>query len=143
LRGPERPAEVYAELLRAYQRLLTEAPGLTSLHVDHFLTLAGTMHGRDLFSGGIPACELPAHLRQERARVPLRQRLKERGHALAAARQALESALAAEDGVGIGAALAVADPESAGRCRVDWRRHGEALTLWVGRLWEADDPGET
>ncbi|HZT78927.1 MAG TPA: DUF2461 family protein, partial [Gemmataceae bacterium] len=44
------------------------------------------------------------------------------------------------DGARIGAALAVADPASAARAPLDWRARGEALTLWAGRLWEAEEP---
>src|SRR5205807_1426686 len=75
-------------------------------------------------------------------RVPLRQRLKERGRELEEARQQLETALASRNGLAIGTALTVADPVSAPRAPVDWTACGEALTLWVGRLWEAEDPYE-
>ena len=43
--------------------------GLTALHLDHFLTLVAHMRGRDLWSGvGAPGFDLPAVIRQERAR---------------------------------------------------------------------------
>ena len=72
----------------------------------------------------------------------MRDRLKERGEAIARARETLEAGLSQRDGVRIGAALADADPAGAGRGAValDWSAHGETLTLWAGRLWEADDP---
>ena len=72
--------------------------------------------------------------------MPLRQRLKERGQALAEAQQILESGLASGDGKRLGDALAVADPLGSARCPLDWGRHAETLALWVGRLWESDDP---
>jgi hypothetical protein len=142
------PAAVYAGLLRAYDRLRALAPGLTALHADHFLVLVGGMPGRNLQPGTDAArrlhpiaasLDLAALIRQERAEVPLRRRLKERGRALHEARARLEAALATQDGPAIGAALAVADPASGRRAPVDWKRHAEELTLWVGRLWEADD----
>src|SRR5207237_9828291 len=52
------------------------------------------------------------------------------------------AALARQDGGALAEALAVADPESVRRAPVDWSAHGEMLTLWIGRLWEADDPQE-
>ena len=52
----------------------------------------------------------------------------------------LEAGLSQRDGVRIGAALTDADPAGAARSALDWPAHGEALTLWAGRLWEADDP---
>src|SRR5207248_1426586 len=115
------------------------APGLSAQHLDHFLTLVAGMQGRDLWSGaGVRSSpDLAAVIRQERARMPLRRRLKERGRALHAARQQVEAALATQDGAALGAALAVADPAGAARAPVDWPAQGEALTLWVGRLWEA------
>src|SRR5207253_2707994 len=79
-------------------------------------------------------------LRHERARRPLRQRLKERGQALADAQEALETGLARRDGKLLGAALAAADPDGLARAPIDWGRDAETLTLWLGRLWEADDP---
>src|SRR5581483_5289831 len=45
------PAAVYATLLETYARLRASHPGLTALHVDHFLTLVARMRGRDLFVG--------------------------------------------------------------------------------------------
>src|SRR5262249_53113015 len=102
--------------------------------------------GRDLFRQP-PSAEsdplgLDAVIRQERARVPLRRRLKERGAALNEARRQFEAGLAAQDGAIIGAALAVADPAGARRAPVRWRAYAEMLALWGGRLWEADDPYE-
>jgi 5-methylcytosine-specific restriction protein B len=141
------PATVYAALLTAYAHLRELEPRLTALHLDHFLSLVAVMRGRNLgpLSGeglSLSGCDLPAVIRQERARVPVRRRLKERGDALASARRLLEAALAAGDGPGLGAALALADPAGAARAPVDWKAHAAALTLWVGRFWQADDPDE-
>jgi hypothetical protein len=144
-------ATVYAGLLRAYDRLRALAPRVSALHADHFLVLVAGMQGRSLHPGRDEAqrlnpitagLDLAALIRQERAEVPLRRRLKERGRALHEARARLEAALATQDGPAIGAALAVADPGSGRRAPVNWKRYAEALTLWVGRLWEADDPAE-
>ncbi len=79
-------------------------------------------------------------LRRVRVHTPLRERLKERGDAVARAQEELEAGLARRDGLRIGAALADADPAGAARSALDWPAHGETLTLWAGRLWEADDP---
>lgn len=143
---PVDPATVYAEALRAYDRLRQREPSLSAGQIDHFLTLVAFMEGRDLWSGrerlgGIgPGLDLPALVRQERVRVPLRRRLRERGRALDQARDELEAALATQDGPRLGGALSVADPVGARRAPLDWLAHAEELTLWVGRLWEADDP---
>jgi hypothetical protein len=150
-RAQDGPAAVYAGLRGAYARLRALAPGLSALHLDHFLVLVSGMQGRNLDPAGAPAqrlnplgpgLDLAALIRQERAEVPLRRRLKERGRALHEARARLEAALAIQDGPAIGDALAVSDPAGGRRAPVDWKRHGEALTLWVGRLWEAQDPEE-
>jgi hypothetical protein len=150
-RASDGPAAVYAGLRRAYDRLRVLAPGLTALHVDHFLILVSGMQGRTLHPGRDAAqrlqpiaagLDLAALLRQERAEMPLRRRLKERGQALHETRARLEAALAIQDGKEIGAALAVADPSSCRRAPVAWQAGAEALTLWVGRLWEADVPAE-
>jgi hypothetical protein len=139
----------YAALLAAYARLQQLAPDLSALHLDHFLVLVAGMHGRNLNPPGDsaarleplgPGLDLAAVIRQERARLPLRRRLKERGRALHDARARLEAALATQDGPEIGTALAAADPAGSRRAPVAWRRLGEELTLWVGRLWEADEP---
>jgi hypothetical protein len=146
--GLETPGSCYSVLLGTYARLLADWPRLSALHLDHFFSLVAVMQGRDLWSGAerlagaAAGADLAALLRQERVRLPLRRRLKERGQALHAARQELEAGLAARDGPRIGAALAVADPGGAARAPLDWQRQGEALTLWVGRLWEAEDPHE-
>jgi hypothetical protein len=145
-RSSHTPGQIYTALLDAYSRLLDLAPNLSALHLDHFLTLVAAMQGRDLWSGAqrltlsATSVDLAAILRQQRAQFPLRQRLKECGQALHAARAQLESALKVQDGAKIGAALAVADPVSARRCGVPWQKCAEALTLWVGRLWETEDP---
>ena len=143
------PGQVYQAILRAHGHLHGLEPDLTGLHIDHFLTLAALMQGRDLWSGAVrldgtgPGLDLQALLRQERVHLPLRRRLKEQGRALEQARIALETALAGRDGPGLAAALAVADPAGARRAPLDWKTQGETLTLWIGRLWESDDPYET
>jgi hypothetical protein len=140
--------DAYAAILRAGARVRALEPALTGLHVDHFLILVALMQGRDLWSGARrlgavgAGVDLEAIIRQERTRVPLRRRLKERGRAFEQARVELEAALASQDGARLRAALAVADPAGARRAPLDWAAQGEALTLWVGRLWEADDPDE-
>jgi MoxR-like ATPase len=144
----DNPAQVYAAIRDVYAGLLTETPGISALHLDHFFSLVAGMQGRDLWSGvtrlgwAAPGVNLGAVIRQERARYPLRRRLKERGRLLQEARKELEAGLAAEDGGRIGAALAAADPAGAARSPLDWQAHGETLTLWAGRLWEADEPYE-
>jgi hypothetical protein len=72
--------------------------------------------------------------------MPLRDRLKERGLALAEGQKKLPEALAIGDGKGIGTVLAAADPDGAAPCPLDWEAQAEALTMWVSRLWEAEDP---
>jgi MoxR-like ATPase/uncharacterized protein (DUF2461 family) len=138
--------EIHTLLLDAHAHIRALEPALTGLHIDHFLTLAALMQGRDLWSGARrletigTGLDLDAIIRQERTRLPLRRRLKERGRALEQAGNDLERALAARDGARLGAVLAIADPAGTKRAPLDWAAHGEALTLWVGRLWEADDP---
>lgn len=139
-RPDDQPATVYAALLQAAAKVRAMEPHLSALHVDHFLALVGSMHGRHLFGHGEAPCAVAAALARVRQRRPLRELLKERGHLLAVAQERLEAALAVCDGKGIGEALAIADPVGAGRSPLDWRAWGEELTLWVGRLWEADDP---
>jgi hypothetical protein len=140
------PARVYAAIQEAYARIRERESSLSALHIDHFLSLVAAMPGRDLWSGQVcqegvtVPCSLTDVLRQERSRVPLRSRLKEQGSTLHKARREVERAMAAQDGARVGAALALVDPEAAGRTRVDWQEHQAALALWVGRLWEADDP---
>ncbi len=136
------PGQIYAVLLDTCARLREAEPGLSGLHVDHFLCQVATLRGRSLGAGGPLAPDVAALIRRERARLPLRRRLKERGRTLEAARDELEAGLKDEDGARIGAALAAAceRPPGAG---INWPAHREALALWVGRLWEADDPYET
>jgi uncharacterized protein (DUF2461 family) len=136
------PAAVYVGLLEAHQRIRGVESRLTALHIDHFLTLAGSMRGRHLFptEDSRSLCPLTASLRARRQAQPLREHLKRRGPELATAQDRLEEGLRVGDGKLIGYALAVADPVAAGRSALDWSAHGETLTLWVGRLWEADDP---
>jgi MoxR-like ATPase/uncharacterized protein (DUF2461 family) len=136
------PAGVYSSLLAVHGRIRSAAPELSALHADHFLSLLAVMPGRNLHEGAPLLGESPLKraVLALRAKSPLRQRLKERGQALASAQARLEAALAARDGKQLGEALAVADPRGTARCQLDWGSNGEALTLWVGRLWESDDP---
>jgi uncharacterized protein (DUF2461 family) len=135
------PGAVYAGLQEACGRIQSLEPGLSALHVDHFLALVAAMRGRSLFSGEVPArCPVTAAVRRRRQHEPLRDLLKERGPALAAAQEALEAALERGDGKAIGDALAAADPAGAGRSTLDWGAHAETLAEWVGRLWRAEDP---
>lgn len=150
------PGQAYAALHLAYGRLQAEAPALSALHLDHFLGLVGRMQGRDLFGKHSAATDthektsckkrapadfaLRALIRQERARLPLRRRLKERGPALRRARQLLETGLANHNGTDLAAALAIPAPTGANRSPIDWTAHADALALWIGRLWEAEDP---
>ena len=150
------PRRRYDAIRAAYENLRSLRPALPALPIDHFLCLVGRMHGRDLFgrdSGPPPEGKrtsgdktadpwIAAAIRQERACIPLRRRLKERGLALEEARRQLERALAAQDGELLRAAVAVADPAGARRAPLCWKAQGQELTRWVGRLWEADDPWE-
>src|SRR5262249_62383102 len=52
----------------------------------------------------------------------------------------LRQGLAAGDGKLLGEALALADPAAAARCPLDWGQPAQALTGWVGRLFQSDDP---
>jgi MoxR-like ATPase len=139
LRDGARPEEVYAALQAAHAHLRRLEPRLDAPHIDHFLTLAATAEGRSL-DRAAPACPIAAAAARERAARPLRDRLKERGAALADGQRLLEEGLARQDGKLLGDALAAADPAGAAGCPLDWGRHAEDLALWAGRLWEADDP---
>jgi 5-methylcytosine-specific restriction protein B len=139
---------IYGGLQSAYERIRTLEPELSALHLDHFLTLVAAMKGRNLPDNDELA-EEPGHpsfaaaIQLERSRLPLRQRLKDRGQAMAQAQERMETALANCDGKGIGDALAVADTNGCLRSPLDWGKHGDTLTLWVGRLWESDEPYRT
>ena len=142
-RPGDAPGAIYAALLRSYKRIQALAPDLSALHVDHFLTLVASMSGRDLWRrdpGEEGPCPLRHAIRRVRMNTPLRERLKDRGETVARAQEELEAGLAHRDGLRIGAALTDADPAGAGRSALAWSAHGEMLTLWVGRLLEADDP---
>jgi uncharacterized protein (DUF2461 family) len=136
---------IYSALLTAYARIQVLEPALSALHVDHFLTLVAAMRGRNLPRGdeGLTRCPIRDAIPRECASLPLRERLKERGQALADGQEKLETALVNSDGKGIGDALAAADPSGSARTPLDWGQHADALTLWVGRLWETDDPYRT
>jgi hypothetical protein len=144
--GHGSPEAIYSAVLGACTRIRALAPGLTALHCEHFLSLVGLIEGRDLFaaaarlSPAAPGADFAAAVQAERARQPLRERIKERGRVLAEAQERLEEGLARCDGKRLGAALAAADPEGSSRCPLDWGAHAEDLVLWIGRLWEADDP---
>ncbi len=138
---------IYAALLSAYAEIQAQEPALSALHIDHFLTLVAAMRGRNLPRHDAIGDEIYgpfiAAIQRERARMPLRERLKERGQALARGQEQMEQALANSDGKGIGDALAAADLAGCLRSPLDWGEHGETLTLWVGRLWESEDPYRT
>jgi 5-methylcytosine-specific restriction protein B len=138
---------IYVALLSAYERIQKQEPALSALHVDHFLTLVAAMRGRNLPMSSQTEQgreeSISAVIQRERARMPLRERLKERGQALARGQEQMEIALANCDGKGIGDALAAADLPACLRSPLDWGEHAETLTLWVGRLWESDDPYRT
>ncbi|HLJ94021.1 MAG TPA: DUF2461 family protein [Gemmataceae bacterium] len=147
-RQHDRPARVYSAIQDAYAHIREQEPSLSASHIEHFLNLVATMCGRDLWSGKerlateSGGCDLNDLLRQERSRVPLRRRLKERGHLFHEARRELEKGLATQDGPRIGTALMFTDPDDGRRPRFDSKRHAALLALWVGRLWEAQDPYE-
>jgi 5-methylcytosine-specific restriction protein B len=144
-RRGDRAEIIYTAIASAYDRIRAQESSLSALQIDHFLTLVAFMRGRNLprqdalaeQTHGSPISDA---IRRERARVPLRERLKERGQALARGQEQMEQALAISDGKGISAALAAADLEGCLRSPLDWGEHAETLTLWVGRLWESDDP---
>jgi MoxR-like ATPase len=142
--GSAGPANIYSALLAVHGqvRSASRSANLSALHVDHFLSLLAVMPGRDLHEGSalLGMCPVESALRALRAHSPLRQRLKERGQALASAQRLLEAGLSASDGKQIGDALTIADPQGSLRCPLDWGRDAETLTLWIGRLWESDDP---
>jgi 5-methylcytosine-specific restriction protein B len=139
---------IYASLLAAYERIQSQEPALSALHVDHFLTLVALMRARNLprsdeLALASPQTAIVAAIQCERSRLPLRERLKDRGPALARGQELMENALANCDGKGIGDALAAADLEGCLRAPLDWGANADELTLWVGRLWESDDPYRT
>jgi hypothetical protein len=147
-RRGDKAETIYAVLISAYDRIQKLEPALSALHIDHFLTLVASMRGRNLpaldgFSEEVHGPSVAAAIQRERTRMPLRERLKDRGQALARGQEKMEQALANCDGKAIGDALAAADMEGCLRSPLDWSEHADALTLWVGRLWESDDPYRT
>ena len=135
------PADVYAALIETHARVRSVEPKLTALQIDHFLILVASLEGRHLERTAAAAtCPVAQAVRRLRARLLLRELLRERGQTLADAQTRLESGLAKQDGKLIGAALAAADPQGWARAPLDWARHGDDLTLWCGRFWESDDP---
>jgi 5-methylcytosine-specific restriction protein B len=156
-RAGDTPAEVYAALADAYRQLREWEPKLTALHLDHFLTLAARMRGRDLFAGADVPDPLPALIRQERSRVPLRRRLKERGKLLQDARDRLTAGLAEGSATAVLAALQSTGLASGGRkppdapngqghlpqsggLRPPLAETAAKFLEWVGWLWRSDDP---
>ena len=73
------------------------------------------MRGRDLFAGADVPDLLPALIRQERSRAPLRRRLKERGRLLQDARDRLTAGLAESSAPAVLAALQSTGLASGGR----------------------------
>ncbi|MHB1421599.1 MAG: McrB family protein [Gemmataceae bacterium] len=147
-RRGDRVETICVALMSAYDRIRDTEPALSALHVDHFLTLVAAMSGRNLprhdaIPETIHGPSIAAAIQSERTRLPLRERLKDRGQALARGQEQMEAALAIGEGKDIGNALAAADLEGCLRSPLDWGEHGETLTLWVGRLWESDDPYRT
>jgi uncharacterized protein (DUF2461 family) len=147
-RASDRPGRTYAAIRDAYGQLRTRAPKLTALHCDHFLTLVSTMRGRELLAVS-PAGEptrsqltphLPSLIHQQRARTPLRRRLKQAGRALEECRRELEAGLSARDGPRIAAALA--KTEASRSAAIDGKADAETLVMWTDRLWRAEDPYE-
>ncbi len=138
------PAEVYGELLDLHARIRSTRPEMTSLHIDHFLSLLAHMRGRDLTSGAarLTECPVAAIVQKLRIRRPLRERLKERGTAIAGARDTLELALERHDAKSVGDALAVSDPLGASRSALDWGRHADGILAMAARLWRSDKPLE-
>jgi MoxR-like ATPase len=135
-------AEVCHALISFHDRVRERHKEMTAQQIDHFLSLVAVMPGRNPLEGAdaLGRCPVEEAVRKVRATTPLRQRLKDRGRALAEAQRKLEAGLAGRQGKILGDALTEADPVGSARCGLDWGMHGEVLTLWVGRLWEADDP---
>jgi hypothetical protein len=134
------PDAIYAALQADYARIRAIEPTLSALHVDHFLARVAAMTGRDLWSEGEARDPVARAVARERNGVSPRERIKARGNELALARERLEAALAARDGLAIVRALVTADPSGASHPPLAGAALGEELTLWVGRLWEANDP---
>jgi hypothetical protein len=130
-------ADRYSALLDAHARIRRISPGLSALHIDHFLSLVGQMKGRTLPEAleGDPIAEALVVVRQG----GLRRRLKERGQQIARAQERLREALASQDGKALGDALMQADTAGSARCSLDWGRHAKALLRWARELSEAED----
>ena len=138
------PADLYGELLDLHARIRSTHPEMTSLHIDHFLSLLAHMRGRDIAGGaaGLTACPVDAAIRRMRARRPLRERLKERGKEIAEAQERFRRALEENDAKLLGDALAVSDPAGAARSAHDWGRHADGILEMAARLWKSDKPME-
>jgi 5-methylcytosine-specific restriction enzyme B len=138
------PAALYGELLDLHARIRATHPEMTSLHIDHFLSLLAHMRGRDIAGGaaGLTACPIAAVIRRMRGRRPLRDRLKERGRDIAGAQDQLQRALEQRDAKMLGDALAVSDPAGASRSALDWGRHAQGILDIAARLWKSEKPLE-
>ena len=64
-RRQARPLAVWTALAEIHADLQKLQPELTALHFDHFLSLVGTMRGRDLWTAAPPAA-LPSAVRERR-----------------------------------------------------------------------------
>jgi len=141
------PQTIYQTLLDLQGRFQRQVPGLSALHLEHFLSLIAQMDGCDLWSGAhrltpaAPALDLQGTLRQVREQTPLRERLRERGQNLAAAQAQLEEGLRTENVGLLSRALLEADPHGE-RGPLSWKNYPSELTRWLGLLWEADNPAE-
>ncbi len=137
-------AAMYSGLTAAYAQIRSLQPELSAGQIDHFLTLAARMCGRELWSAGATEAEdevaaVVARLRQVE---PLRQRLKERGQELARAQELLQLGLSGRDAKQLGLALASADPVGAGRSHLDWGEQAPQVLHWVGQFWEVEQTPE-
>ena len=131
------------QLIDTYSRLRLLYPEWKAQQIDHFLSCVAAMQGRELVVAADDSSivALTEMLHEQRCRLPLRQLLKERGAALAEARKRLEIGLHDADAARILAALQSADPAT--DCsQPSSARFAETLTIWVGRLWEAEEPLE-
>ena len=99
------PAATVARFLAVGRRVRAFAPDLTAVDVDDFLALVGRMRGRDVLSAANDPGLIPLAVRRERARLPLRQRLKEHGKRHADARDLLLAGLKANDSARVAASL--------------------------------------
>jgi MoxR-like ATPase len=141
----------WADLAAAYTQIRAVCPTLTLAHIDHFCAAVAAMEGRDLaaiatsrnvdlFRGGVAHEAMAALLRQQRAEVPLRSRLRERAAELEGARRQLDDGIARSDGNLLRQALQTANAAAA---RIDWSATAPVLATWLRRLRDAAEPYET